>query len=121
MLQTAELLCTRCPRGCLLRVKAVESSVAVEGNECPVGEKHAAEEVLNPRRIVSTTVRILGARLPRLPVRTSEPVLKSRARDIVAALKNMVVEAPVKGGQVILKNVADTGVDIIAERDMERA
>lgn len=94
--------------------------MAVDGNECPVGEKHAAEEVLNPRRIVSTTVRILGARLPRLPVRTSEPVLKSRARDIVAALKNMVVEAPVKGGQVILKNVADTGVDIIAERDMER-
>jgi CxxC motif-containing protein len=54
-------------------------------------------------------------------VRTSEPVLKNRVRDVVAALKNIVVEAPVKAGQVILKNVVDTGVDVIAERDMERA
>ena len=120
-MQRIELLCTRCPRGCLLRVTATGSRVAVEGNECPVGEKHGAEEALNPRRIVSTTVRIIGARLPRLPVRTSEPVLKNRVRDVVAALKNIAVEAPVKAGQVILKNVADTGVDIIAERDMERA
>jgi CxxC motif-containing protein len=120
-LRKTEVLCTRCPRGCLLRVTVGNGDVTVEGNECPVGEKHGAEEALNPVRTVSTTVRILGARLPRLPVRTSQPVSKSRMMEVVAALRGTVVEAPVKAGQVILKNVAGTGVDIVAERDVEMA
>lgn len=120
MSQKTEILCIKCPKGCLLRITIGTNEVKVEGNECPLGERYGIEEIKNPKRIVTSTVRILNARYPRLPVRTSEPVPKEKIKEVINNLKNVVVKAPVKKGQIIVQNVANTGVDIIAERDMER-
>jgi len=114
-----EFLCIRCPKGCRLKVTVEGDEVRVSGFACLEGKKFGEEEVMNPKRVVTTTVRILNARYPRLPVRTAEPVPKDRIRDVIDALKGLVVEAPVRRGQVIVRNVAGTGVDVIAERDME--
>ncbi|RLF81320.1 molybdopterin oxidoreductase [Thermococci archaeon] len=120
MSEKVEILCIRCPKGCMLTVTVRGDEILVEGNDCPVGEKYGIEEIKNPKRIVTSTVRILNAKYPRLPVRTAEPVPQEKIKDVIDALKEVVVEAPVKMGQVILKNVGNTGVDVIAERDMER-
>ncbi|AIF70087.1 hypothetical protein PAP_08530 [Palaeococcus pacificus DY20341] len=115
-----EFLCIRCPKGCRLKVVRKDDEIKVEGNECPLGEKYGREELLNPRRIVTSTVKILNAMYPRLPVRTAEPVPKDKIMDVIKALKGVVIEAPVKRGQVVLDDVANTGIPVIAERDMER-
>ncbi len=119
MSEVYEFLCIRCPKGCRLRVVVDGDYIAVTGYECLEGKKYGEEEVRNPKRMVTSTVRILGAKYPRLPVRTAEPVPKDRILDVIAALRGVVVRAPVRRGQVIVENVAGTGVDVIAERDME--
>ncbi|MBO8173915.1 MAG: DUF1667 domain-containing protein [Thermococcus sp.] len=119
MSEVYEFLCIRCPKGCRLKVMVEEGRVTVDGYECLEGKKYGEEEVKNPKRIVTSTVRILNAKYPRLPVRTAEPVPKDKILDVINALKGVVVKAPVKRGQVIIENVAETGVDVIAERDME--
>ena len=120
MSQVTEILCIRCPKGCKLRIEIRKDSIKITGNACPVGEIYGKEEIRNPKRVVTSTVRILNAKYPRLPVRTSKPVPKDKIRDIIKALTGIVIEAPVRKGQIIIKNVANTGADIIAERDMER-
>jgi len=120
MSQVTEILCIRCPKGCKLRIEVDENSIKVTGNACPVGEIYGKEEVRSPKRVVTSTVRVLNAKYPRLPVRTSEPIPKEKIEDVIRALTGVVVEAPVRRGKVIIKNVANTGVDVIAERDMER-
>lgn len=115
------VVCVRCPKSCVIEV-AVEGGLvrSARGYSCPLGLKYASEEALNPRRVVCTTVRVVGGRYPRLPVRTSMPVPRDRIREVVQSLRGIVVEAPVRRGEVIVRNVAGTGADIIAERDLER-
>jgi len=119
MSEVYEFLCIRCPKGCRLRVEVDGETITVTGYECLEGKKYGEEEVRNPKRMVTSTVRILNARYPRLPVRTADPVPKDRITDVINVLRGITVRAPVKRGQVIVRNAAGTGVDIIAERDME--
>lgn len=81
--------------------------------------EYTKEEVTNPKRTVCSTVRIIGGRYPRLPVRTSEPVPKGKIKEVINQLKDLTVKAPVRRGDVILRNIAGTGADIIAEMDVE--
>jgi len=113
------LLCIRCPKGCELRVRIDGKKLLVEGNECRIGEEYAIEEVKNPQRIVTTTVQIDGSIYPRLPVRTDKTVPKNKIKDVIKKLHGKKIKAPVEKNQVIEKNIAGTGVNIIAERDME--
>lgn len=116
----SEVICVRCPKGCKVKVVFEGGSLTgVEGYGCLLGREYAVQEVVNPQRIVSTTVRVLKAAYQRLPVRTSRPVPKDKVREVVKALAGVTVEAPVKRGEVIVKNVAGTSVDVIAERDLE--
>jgi CxxC motif-containing protein len=92
----------------------------VTGNECKVGVKYAEEEFKDPRRVVTTTVRVLDGALPVLPVRTAEAIPKRLVTDAARALAEVVVEAPVAQGQVVLSDILGTGVDVIASRDLIR-
>ena len=51
--------------------------------------------------------------------KTKEDIPKGKIFDCVKALKGIEVPAPVHIGDVILKNVADTGVDIVATKNVE--
>jgi len=104
----------------LISVLVEEGSVrSVEGYGCRLGLEYTVEEVANPKRTVCTTVRVVGGRYPRLPVRTAEPVPKSKVKEVVEALRGVTVRAPVKRGEVVARNVAGTGVDVVAEMDVE--
>ena len=115
-----EVLCTRCPKGCRLKLMIEEDEVVVKGYECKLGQEYGKQEAENPQRVVPTTVKINKARWPRLPVRTGDSVPLDRIEDIIDDVKGISVEAPVKKGDVIVKDVAGTSVSIIAVRDMER-
>jgi len=117
-----DLICINCPMGCCLEVTYDGGKItSLKGNECPRGKDYAAKEISNPERIVTTTVRIKGASLPVIPVKTERSVPKKLAAQIVKEASRISVSAPVKAGDVIIKDVLGTGVNLIATRTMERA
>ena len=111
--------CIMCPMGCEMTVTVENGKVIdVKGNTCPRGAKYANDEVTAPKRMLTTTVRIEGGMLPLLPV-VSETVLpKEKVLDCAAFLRGVTVKAPVKTGDVIVKDILGLGVNIIASRDM---
>lgn len=111
------LTCIRCPRGCRVRVGlgAGGSVLAVTGNACPRGDSYARAEVSAPVRTVTTTVPVDGARDEgRVAVKTVREVPKGAVLDVVRALADVRATAPVEIGDVIARDVAGTGVDVIA-------
>jgi CxxC motif-containing protein len=111
--------CINCPLSCALELTEENGEVLeVTGNECKVGVKYAEEEFRDPRRVMTTTVLIKGGSLPVLPVRTVEAIPKRLVIDATKALAEVVAEAPVTEGQVILPDILGTGVDVIASRDL---
>ena len=92
----------------------------VTGGDCKIGERYAAEEFRDPRRVVTTTVRVKGGTLPLLPVRTTGAIPKRLVVDAVRALDRVEAQAPVQEGQVIYADILDTGVNAISSRELDR-
>ncbi len=113
-------LCIECPLGCHLEVEedAEGSIVDIRGFACIKGRKFAEQEHTNPRRMVTTTVAVGDGRWPRLPVRTTAEVPKDKVWKVVELLRPVSVESPVTMGDVIYTDIAGTGVDVVASRDM---
>ena len=117
-MEKIELTCINCPMGCPLTVTMENGQVAsVEGNTCKRGEVYAQKEVTNPTRIVTSSVGVEGGKSLRVSVKTREDIPKGKIFDIVKELKGVTVKAPVAIGDVIVRNVAGTGVDIIATKE----
>ena len=120
--ETKQLNCINCPMGCLLTVTLEDGKVVkVEGNTCPRGETYAHQELTDPQRMLTSTVRVEGGALPLLPVVSKSTLPKGRSMDCAEARRSVAVQAPVKTGDVIVSNILGLGVDIIASRDMEKA
>lgn len=114
-------VCINCPLSCSLELVEEEGKILeIAGNECEVGKRYAEEEFRDPRRTVTTTVRVRNGVLPLLPVVSSRPVPKAMVKEVVRALAGVEVEAPVADGQIIVRNILETGADIIASRRLDR-
>ena len=121
-----KLVCISCPLGCRLTVTwEDEGDITVKGNRCAKGESYAQEEILAPKRVVTATVAVAvpaaaAAQRPRrLPVKTSAPLLKQHIPPLLNQLYTMEVEAPLGCGDILLENIAGTGVDLVAARSMK--
>lgn len=112
-----ELICICCPRGCHLKV---DDDLNVTGNFCPRGAKYGKQEVSNPTRVVTSTVRIDNAELAMCPVKTKEPVSKSLIFDVMKSINETHIQAPVHIGDIVIANVCGTGVDVVSTRNMEK-
>lgn len=112
-----ELICINCPRGCHLQV---DEALNVTGNFCPRGAAYGKQEVTNPTRIVTSTVRIDGAELALCPVKTAQPIPKGKIFAIMAEINQVHLHAPVHIGDVVIANVAETQVAVVACRNMEK-
>lgn len=122
---TKDLICIVCPNGCRMKVTLPDSGplspeiIHVEGNRCERGVDYARQEMTCPHRVLTTTVRLTGSRHTRLPVKTSRSIPKTSLLDVMRILDHAETAAPVRCGDVIVKNVLDSGADIVATRDME--
>ncbi len=117
--ETKEFVCIVCPKGCPIKAEIKDNEVVrVSGNSCPRGEAYVRKEVTNPTRIVTSMVRVEGGRLATVSVKTKESIPKEKIFDCVRALKEICVKAPVFIGDVILPDVAGTGVDIVATKNV---
>lgn len=115
----SEVLCIVCPLGCRIRVEEKDGELSFQGG-CARGKSYAAQEVTHPCRVVTTTVRIRCGEIPRLPVRTSHPFPKNRIFELMEFLRSFEVEAPVKRGTVLARNLLGTGIDLVATRTIRR-
>ena len=119
-MSTRELTCIGCPLGCSLSVTLENGEVtSVTGNTCPRGDAYARKEVTNPTRIVTSTVKVSNGTADMVSVKTKEDVPKEKIFDCMRALKDVTVQAPVHIGDVVLKNVAGTGVDMVATKNVD--
>ena len=109
------ITCTVCPMGCNITVTGEGENIEkVEGFGCRRGEEYARNEFAHPVRILTTSVRLTGGSEPLMPVRSAKPVPKELLMECVKALQAVTVSAPVRCGDVVVKNILDTGVDVIA-------
>ncbi len=118
-MQTTKVTCVICPVGCEIEVDhdivdGVHTVIEVRNNKCPRGRKYASAEVINPERVLTSTVKLLGGESSRLSVKSESPVPKSSLFDCMKEIKKTSVSSPVIMGDVIIENVAGTGINIIA-------
>ncbi len=112
--ETHEVICTACPRGCPLQVRVLPETVKVEGASCRRGTSFGEAEVRDPRRVLTTTVRVVGGAAPVAPVRSKTPLSRLSIEQALAELRTVTLMAPVALHQVVLTSVAGQEVAIVA-------
>lgn len=128
VIETLKFNCTTCPSECLLTVEVerdADGTVAevrsMTGNRCPRGNKYAHQELTCPMRVLTTTVAVSGGDEALLPVRTSEAIpltLHAQAMDLI---RGLIVKAPIRMGDVVLPDLLNTNINLIANMDIDRA
>ena len=112
-----KMICINCPKGCELDVEQVGDEVRVTGHTCPRGEAYGRAELVNPTRMVTGLVRVAGMRKP-LPVKTRTAIPKGKIDATLFAMHQATVQLPVRIGDVIIPDVAGTGVDVVATANL---
>lgn len=130
-IETLQFNCTTCPSECLLTVEverdadgaviAVIEVRSVTGNSCPRGNTFAHQELTCPMRVLTTTVAVSGGDEALLPVRTAEAIPLALHAQTMSLIRGLVVKAPIRMGDVVLKNLLNTNIDLIASMDIDPA
>lgn len=108
-------ICIMCPMGCTLNIERREDQIIVKGNHCKKGEVYGRQEFIAPKRVVTSLVRLKDGGV--VSVKTDGLVDKEKIMDILNELKGIELTSPIKVGDVIIKNILNTGVDIVATRE----
>lgn len=126
--ETLQFNCTTCPSECILTVEverdangAVVEVRSVTGNNCPRGDKFAHQELTCPMRVLTTTVAVSGGDEVLLPVRTAEAIPLELHAQAMNLIRDLVVNAPIRMGDVVLPNLLNTNINLIASMDIDRA
>lgn len=115
MSENRTITCVVCPMGCRMDIQLEKGRVTgVHGCSCKRGAAYAEAECTNPSRMLTTTVRVQNGQLPLVPVKTDKPVPKAMMMECMWEINRLVIKAPVKIGDVLLKNIAKTDVNIVA-------
>lgn len=113
--------CVICPIGCEIDVELKDGDVvSTEGSKCAKGKEFVSQELEEPMRILTTTIRMKGAKWAMLPVRTDKPIPKRLLFSVIEDLASIELLAPVKMSDVIIRDIAGTDANIVATRNMKR-
>ncbi len=115
-----DCVCIVCPVSCRMSIEEKNGEYIVSGNTCPRGKNHAINEFICPKRMLTSTVYIDNGILPRLPIISSDEILKSDVQNCLKEIYGVKIQAPVKQGDVIIANICNSGVDMLAARDMKK-
>lgn len=109
------MICVSCPIGCPIEVEVGEKGevVSVKGNTCKRGITYAQSEITNPVRSLTTTVKLSGGRRPVVPVKTACPFPKELMLEAMKVINKTELKAPVRIGDIAVKNILNTGIDIV--------
>jgi CxxC motif-containing protein len=116
-----ELICIGCPMGCSLEIELEGDIVKkVSGNTCKIGENYAIKECTNPMRIVTSSIVVINGDTDMLSVKTEKDIPKNKIWDCIRELKDIKVNSPVNIGDIIVENIAETGVNVVATRKVNK-
>jgi len=111
-----EFTCIICPRGCHL---SIDENLEVTGNTCIRGKQYAINEVTNPVRTVTSSIRISNREDTLVSVKTSNPIPKGKIFEVMAEINKISVPAPVRIGDVVIKNVLGLESDIVITKNKD--
>lgn len=116
-----KFICVRCPRGCEITTTLDGYSInEIKGNVCKMGVSYVENEVKYPRRIITTTVKVMNGKFPLVPVWTKEPIPKDLVFQLMNELIKVELKAPVMIDQVVLKDFHKTGIDIVTSGKVDK-
>jgi CxxC motif-containing protein len=116
------IICIGCPKGCHLKIAHIGKEIQEISNyDCKIGLEYAKTEFTEPKRIITTTVKLKSGILPFVPVKTKEPVDKEKIFEIMKVINGLEIESPVKVGDIVVSNIAETGVDLVCTRNIKKA
>ena len=115
-METKEMTCINCPMGCALTVTIDGDDISVTGNTCPRGAAYGVTEVTNPTRTVTSSIKVIDNN--RVSCKTDNPIPKGKIFDVMSKIKETRVNAPVKIGDILIENVCDTGVNVVATKNI---
>lgn len=105
--------CTVCPKGCQIDVEIKENEISsIRNYGCKRGIEYAQNEITDPRRVLTTTVKLSNGWV--LPVKTKAPIPKDLLMKAMLELKEVIVIPPVGIGYVVKENIAGTGIDVVS-------
>lgn len=114
-----EMVCVSCPMGCAITVELDDNNevISVTGNTCPRGDKYARQECTHPERMLTSTVKVEGGRLPVVPVKSASPIPKEMLFDAMKEVNKVTLKAPVTFGDVAVKDILGMGIDIVVTNE----
>jgi len=113
-MQKRNFICIRCPKGCEISTTLDGYSIKeIKGNVCKLGVEYVIHEIEDPRRVITTTVKVKNGLSPLVPVWTTNGIPKDKIFDLMSILKKIELEAPVEINTLVLKDVFQTGVNIV--------
>ncbi len=119
MIKEHKVTCIVCPAGCEIIARVRKNSIIeIRGNRCKKGVDYARNEVIEPRRVLTTTVRLENGHF--LPVKTAKPIPRELIFKAIKELKEVRVKVPVKMGEVVHQNVAGSNVDVVSTRSWRK-
>ena len=113
--------CIVCPLSCKITVTDDgNGDLRAEGNTCKRGEEFALNEFTDPKRMLTSTIKVNNGVLKRLPVISSKEIPKRKIKECLDILYSVEISAPVKCGDVVVNDILGLGVDIVASRSLEK-
>ncbi len=121
-MEEREFVCIVCPLGCNITARLEGGTIqSVTGNTCPRGANYVTKELTDPRRMLTSLVRVRNGELPVVSVKTVSDIPKGMVRECAKALKGVELQAPVHLGDVVLRDICGSGVDVVATKTVECA
>ena len=115
----SKLICIVCPNSCEMNITELNTGkYDVSGYKCERGKTYAEQEIINPARILTTTIKVKNGFIKRLPVRSKEALPKDKIFQCMEILRKIEVEAPISEGDVIIENILNMGINIVASKDI---
>ena len=117
-----KITCIVCPISCKIQFKTDGTHFEIiDGNKCIKGIDYTRNEALDPRRMLTSLVSVKNGKWPLVSVKSSKPVPKNMVFSILSEIRKTIVNAPVKSGQTIIKNVSNTDIDILSTKSIEES
>lgn len=114
-----EITCIHCPLGCTVSVSTEQGEIiTLTGNTCKRGEEYARTEITNPLRMVTSTILVHGGASPLVSCKTKTDIPKQKIVACMEEINVTTVKAPIQIGDILIHNVADTGVDVVATKEI---
>lgn len=108
--------CIVCPKGCHI---TVNDDGSITGYTCLRGLNYVKQESVDPRRTITSSIVISNRLNEVVSVKTSNTIPKAKMFEVMEEIQKKRVEAPIKMNQVLIENVLNLGVDVIATKEID--